>query len=216
MRVDPVDDQTSRRISPDHVRALWKRRKWIALIAFGAVLTAVVALAVWLPDMYRATTTVVVETQQISADFVRPTVTSELETRIQRIRQELMSRTRLGELITELDLYRDLRNKGVPLDTVVERMRHDLDLELQGADQMIARSPTIAFSISYSGRDPETVARVANVLASRYVEENSRIRAGQAATTAEFLKTELAAGCGDREATAGAHGFAPAIQRSVP
>jgi polysaccharide biosynthesis transport protein len=175
----------------DYVRALWKRRKWIALSAFAAIVTAVITLAVGLPDMYQATTTVIVETQQISEAFVQPTVTNELETRIQRIRQELMSRVRLGELIRELDLYRELRNKGVPLDTVVERMRRDLDLELQGADQMIARSPTIAFSISYSGRDPETVARVANVLASRYVEENSRMRTGQAATTAEFLKAQL-------------------------
>jgi succinoglycan biosynthesis transport protein ExoP len=189
----PEDDQTLRRIGPELVLAVWQRRKWVALVVFAAAFTAIASLAVWLPNLYRATATVLVETQQVSEAFVRPTVTSELETRIQRIRQELTSRTRLGALITELDLYGDLRKNGVPFDAVIERMRRDVDLELQGADQMSVRSPTIAFSISYTGSDPETVAKVANVLASYYVDENSRMRTGQAAKTAEILKGQLAA-----------------------
>jgi len=36
--------------------------------------------------------------------------------------------------------------------------------------------PTIAFSVSFRGPDPETVSRVANALASFYVEENLKLR----------------------------------------
>jgi polysaccharide chain length determinant protein (PEP-CTERM system associated) len=53
------------------------------------------------------------------------------------------------------------------------------------------RTPTIAFAIRYTGRNPRTVADVANMLASVYVVENSKIREGQAVRTAEFLKTQL-------------------------
>jgi polysaccharide chain length determinant protein (PEP-CTERM system associated) len=168
------------------------RRKWVALLVFAGALAAVVSLTIWLPDLYRATATVLVETQNVSEEFVRRSVTAELETRIQTIRQEVMSRARLADLVARFDLYPDLRKKGAAFDASIERMRRDVELELTGvSQQMSGRGPTIAFAISYNGRDPEIVARVANVLASIYVEENTKIREGQAVRTAEFLKAQL-------------------------
>jgi polysaccharide chain length determinant protein (PEP-CTERM system associated) len=108
------------------------------------------------------------------------------------IREEVMSRARLGALITNLDLYVDLKKRGASFDDVVEQMRRDVGFEVKGVDPQLGRGPTIAFAISYRGRDPETVARVANVLASSYVDENTKIREGQAVRTAEFLKAQLA------------------------
>jgi polysaccharide chain length determinant protein (PEP-CTERM system associated) len=170
---------------------MWRRRKWIGLAAFAAGIAGAFSLSLWLPDLYRATTIVVVESQQVPEELVRPAVTTELTTRIQRIRQELMSRSRLERLITELDLYPDLRATGVPIDEIVEQMRRDVDLDLTAVEQQGARGPTIAFAIAFSGRDPETVARAANTLAGRYIEEHDRMRAGQAAKTAAFLKAQL-------------------------
>ncbi len=84
----------------DFVLDVWQRRKWLAVIAFSAGFAAVASLAVSLPDIYRSTATVMVERQQVSETFVRPTVTSELETRIQTIHKQVMSRARLGDVIT--------------------------------------------------------------------------------------------------------------------
>ena len=174
----------------DWVLEVVKRRKWVALVAFATVLAGVGALALWLPNLYRAKVTVLVETGQISEAFVRQSVTSELETRLQRIRQELTSRARLGLLIPKLGLYPDLRRKGI--DGAIDRMRDDLDLELEGVNQQSARGQTIAFNLTYRGRDPNVVAQVVNLLAGLYVEENTRMRAGQATKMAEFLKNQLA------------------------
>jgi polysaccharide chain length determinant protein (PEP-CTERM system associated) len=151
-----------------------------------------VSITVWLPDVYRATATVLVQTQQVSEAFVQPLITAELETRIETIKQEIMSRARLGDLITRLNLYPELRKKGEPFDAIIEEARRDIRLDLKGVDPLSGRSPTIAFAISYSGRDPQIVARVANTLASMYVEENTKIREGHAVRTAEFLRTQLA------------------------
>jgi polysaccharide chain length determinant protein (PEP-CTERM system associated) len=175
----------------EFVLDLWARRKWVALLVFAAMFSAMASLAAWLPDLYRASATVLVETQQVSEEFVRSPVTAQLETRIETIRQEVMSRTRLIDLVSRLDLEPELRMKGMSLDDMIERLRRDIVLELNSVSATGARGPTIAFEIRYSGRDPATVARVANVLASLYVEENTRIREGQAARTAEFLRAQL-------------------------
>jgi polysaccharide chain length determinant protein (PEP-CTERM system associated) len=170
--------------------AIWQRRKWVALVTFAAALAVAASLAVWLPDLYRATATVLIERQQVSEALVRPSVTAELETRIQTIRQQIMSRTRLTDLIAQLGLYADLTVR-MPMDAVVERMRRDIVLDLKGVEQLSGRTATIAFTVSYLGRDPELAARVANTLASIYVDENTRIRGRQATRTAEFLRLQL-------------------------
>src|SRR5204862_1806458 len=123
---------------------VWARRKWLALLVFAAAFGAAAAVAVSLPDLYRSTATVIVEREQVSEAFVRPSVSAELETRIQLIREQVMSRARLTDLIRRFDLYREWRRK-VPLDTVIERMRRDIQLELKGVEQpMSGRSSTIA------------------------------------------------------------------------
>ena len=81
------------------------RRKWLALAVFIAAGSAGVTLALSLPDLYRATSTVLVERQHVSEDLVRSAVTAELETRIHTIQQDVMSRARLTDLIVRLGLY---------------------------------------------------------------------------------------------------------------
>lgn len=169
----------------------WQRRKWLAALVFGAVVAATFCVTLALPDLYRATASVLVERQQVSEAFVRPSVTAELETRIQTIHQQVMSRARLTDVINRLDLYRDLKDDDVPLDAIVQRMRRDIELELKGVDQSTGRTATIAFTLGYSGRDPETVALVANTLVGLYVEENTKSREEQASRTASFLKDQL-------------------------
>ena len=169
---------------------VWSRRKWLAVVVVVLVFAGTAGIAKFLPDIYRSTATVLVERHQVAETFVRSSVTGELDTRLQTISQEILSRARLVDLITRFGLYRDVRERA-PIETVVEKMRRDIQLELKGVDQTTGRTVTVAFNLSYRGRDPETVAGVTNTLASFYVEENSKIRERQAAGTAQFLKVQL-------------------------
>src|SRR4051812_34038563 len=169
----------------------WRRRKWLAIAVFAAVACGAGTVAVSLPNLYRAAATVIVERQEVSEAFVRPSVTAELDTRLQTIREAVMSRTQLADLIQRLGLFPELRSQ-VSIEDLVARMRRDLDLDVKGVESQVSgRTSTIAFTISYSGRDPQSVARVANELARMYVEQNTTIRAGQASKTAAFLKGQL-------------------------
>jgi succinoglycan biosynthesis transport protein ExoP len=170
---------------------IWRRRKWTAITVCAAVLVGMTSLTLSLPNLYRATATVLVEQQQISEAFVRSSVTSELETRIQTIQQEIMSRTRLSDLSDRFGLYSELRPRAA-LDALVERVRRDIQLDLKEDQPANGRNTTIAFALSYTYRDPQTAARVANALAQVYVEENTKSRERQASRTAEFLKVQLA------------------------
>jgi succinoglycan biosynthesis transport protein ExoP len=178
-------------LRPEFVLDVWRRRKWLALVVFLAAYAGAVTIAKTLPNLYQASATVLVEQQAVSAEFVRPSVTSELETRIQTIHQRVMSRERLADMITRLNLYPELRSFA-PIEAVVGVLRGDIiPLQLRGVNQASGVPATIAFTIGFRGRDPETVARVTNALAGVFVEENAHARERQAAGTVEFLAAQL-------------------------
>ena len=175
----------------ERLRASWSRRKWLAVLVFAVPFVAAVSVIYSLPAFYRSTAVVLVDRQQVPEAFVRPTVTSELETRLHTISQEILSRARLEALITRFGLYPGLRKEGQN-EELVERMRRDIKLELKSTDgKGERRSATTAFALSYRGPDPQTVALVTNTLASFYIEENLKVRERQATGTADFLKVQL-------------------------
>jgi polysaccharide chain length determinant protein (PEP-CTERM system associated) len=140
-----------------------------------------------LPEVYQASATVLIEDQQIPKDLVRSTVTTALETRLQTISQEILSRSELTNLIERLDLYKTARAADAKIESLVSRMRKDIKIDTQGG----GRAGTVAFTVSYRGRDPQKVADVTNTIASMYVEQNLEMRSAQASSTSEFLKSQL-------------------------
>src|SRR5499433_481957 len=185
-----MPDEPSKGTGLDLAHAVWRRRKWLAVLVFAAPFTVGITVVMVMPSVYKATATVLVDRQQVPESFVQPTVTSALETRLHTIGQEIMSRSRLDGLITRFGLYPDLKKKLSP-EEIVERMRDDIKLELKGVDIKGERRATVAFTISYRGSDPRTVALVTNTLASFYIEENLKVRERQATGTAEFLRVQL-------------------------
>jgi polysaccharide chain length determinant protein (PEP-CTERM system associated) len=171
----------------DWLRAVWGRRKWLALLAFVVPMAIGLTVVVAMPKIYRATVTVLIVRQQIPETLVASTVTSALETRLKTISQEILSRPRLEALRQRFGLY-----PTIAPDQVIERMRSDIHLELlKGADARGEMQFTVAFLLSYQGTVPRTVADVANTLASYYIDENMKARELQASGTAEFLRGQL-------------------------
>lgn len=171
-----------------------KRRKWHILIPLGSISTIFVITALVLPPFYRSTSTILIEQQQIPTDFVKSTVTGYVDERLQAITQQMMSRTKLLEIINQFNLYADLRDK-LTTEEIIEEMREDIALETISSEVVSETgrpiTATIAFTLSYEGKDPTIVQRVANVLASLYLEENLKNREERAKTTSTFLESEL-------------------------
>src|SRR5437016_9362813 len=167
----------------DVLLEVWSRRKWLAILTFMGPFAVTVSLAIALPYLYRSTATLLLERPQVSETFVKSSVTSELESRLHTISQEILSRSKLQDLIIRFDLYPEFRKRATP-EEAVERMRRDIRMEFKGRDIRMEpkamepqgeRAATIAFTLSFRGRDPETVAKVTNTLASLFVGENLKL-----------------------------------------
>lgn len=175
--------------------AIIKRRKYYILIPFLCIVIAAAIVAYVLPPIYKSTTTILIEGQQIPSDLVRSTVPTVVEEAIQTITQQIMSRSKLLEIVNRFDLYNNLRDRETT-EEIIEKMRKDINLEMISADVIDQRTgrpsvATIAFSLSYEWKDPSKVQKVANTLASLYLEQNLKDREEKARTTSTFIEAEI-------------------------
>jgi polysaccharide chain length determinant protein (PEP-CTERM system associated) len=134
-----------------------------------------------LAPKYRASTMILVESQKVPTDYVKTTVTSSLAERLRTIQQQITNRENLERIILELDLYPEFR-QAAPMEDVVAHARRALRVRVE-------RGAT--FRVSFRGSDPVEVARAANRIAELFIEENLKVREGQAERTSQFLETEL-------------------------
>jgi polysaccharide chain length determinant protein (PEP-CTERM system associated) len=191
-----------------------RRRAAIAIVVFAAVLAAAVAFALYLPDLYRAHAIVLVE--RPLGDVVRPTVSNELESRLHVIKQTILSRDRLTQLVNQFHLYPELREKG-SFEDVLNQARQDIDWEPNGPEQVSGRSKTVTFTLTYTGDDKKTVADVTNAVVGFYVDYNNQMRSQEAQSATQFIKMQLdAARAQVDQAEARVNSFVAANQSQLP
>ena len=183
-------------INLNDLKQIVRRRIWSLILPMLLFSLTGVAVALALPSIYKSTSLILIEEQEIPADFVMTTVTSYAAQRIQAIKQRVMGFTRLMDIIQKFGLYPELRGK-TPDEEIVEKMREDIDLA-PVIEKIIDRrtgakiEANIAFTLSYQGKTPTVVQQITNVLTSLYLEENLKVRVKQVEQTAEFLESEIA------------------------
>lgn len=168
--------------TPEDLARIASRRKWTILLPFVIIALGTVIVAHYLPNRYRSETLILVVPQQVPESYVRSTITSRIEDRLQSISQQILSRTRLERIINDFNLYPKERATGI-MEDVVERMRsRDIKVETLKGD---------AFRVSYIGDNPITVMKVTDRLASHFIDENLRDRELLAEGTNQFLTVQL-------------------------
>lgn len=156
------------------------RRPLHVIVPFVVVVALAVTASFIAPRKYRSSTLILVESERVPESFVPNMASETAGKRLQTIRQEILSRTRLETVITELDPY---ASKGrEPVTVTVERMRTNIAITVKGDD---------AFSIDYVHRQPSMAMAVANRLATLFIQEVSKGREAQVAGAYTFIEGQL-------------------------
>ena len=160
-----------------------RRRKWLILLPSVIVMIAAVAVIRNLPNVYRSQSLILVVPQRVPESYVRSTVTARIEDRLHAISQQILSRTRLEQIVNDFNLYPRERARKELMEDIVERMRtYDIGISVVKGD---------AFTVSYAADDPRVAMRVTERLASLFIDESLRDREVLAEGTSEFLSTQL-------------------------
>ena len=173
-------------IKPEEIIEIILRRRWYITIPFCLSMMAGIYFALTLPKVYSAETLILLQPQRVSANYVQSTVSVDLDSRINTLSQQILSRTNLEKIINEFKLYSGPGSETMFMEDKIESMRKRITVDVTSS-----RRNTNAFSILFKGKDPEKVMKVTNALANYFIGENLKSREAQAMGTSDFFDDEL-------------------------
>ena len=162
------------------------RYRWIIMTPVLVASIVGIYLCMTMSRVYEANTLILVEPQRVPQNYVKSVVSSNIDQRISTISQQILSRTNLERIINEFDLFQSEEQKKMFSEDKIQSLRNRINVRIinqrRGGD---------AFSISFRGQDPNQVVKIANTLASYFIDENLKVRESQALGTSDFLNNEL-------------------------
>ncbi len=173
-----------------------------------------------LPPIYRSSSLILVEAQKIPTSYVSSTLTFTMQERLNTLKQQITSRTKLEGIVKRFGLYKkELQSTDAGQQDLVGRLKATAKkvlatFGLHKQKTTVALNPQVipeefvnhmrrnievkveggantAFTVAYQGGDPYTVMQVTNALAALFTEENLKVREKLTKETSEFLEREL-------------------------
>jgi polysaccharide chain length determinant protein (PEP-CTERM system associated) len=193
------EEEQSERFDPKRYLNVVRRRHMQFLIPLLVGWLAVWGASWILPARYKSSTLILVEQPTMPKNYVEPNVSDDLQSRLQSIEQQILSRTRLLMIIDKLHLYAGGREQISP-DEKVEMMRKDISLELVRDNH---GEQITAFRVNYLARDPRLAQQVTSDLTDLFINENLKVRQQESEDTTQFIASQLEnarSGLADQEA----------------
>jgi polysaccharide chain length determinant protein (PEP-CTERM system associated) len=170
----------------EYAKIVWKR-KWLIILPAIAIATAV-SWVVWqLPDLYESSTLIVVKPSTLPNSVV-PTITEDSLTRqINSIAQVVTSRSSLEPLVQKFDLYKAEKQRGEPMEALIDYMRASIKVEVNTSRNDI----TNGFNITYRGRNAKITQAVTSELASKYIDEQTKNTINSTTSAKQFIDQQV-------------------------
>lgn len=169
-------------IKPEHIIEIVLRRRWFIIIPFCLSMILGIYFALTLPRAYSSSALIQIQPQKVPSGYVRSIVSTSIESRIRTISQQVLSRTNLEKIIRIFKLYSEPGQEKMLIENKVADMQSRISMNMQSSS---------SFSISFTGKDPERVMKIANTLATYFIDENLKVRESQAIGTSNFLDDQI-------------------------
>jgi polysaccharide chain length determinant protein (PEP-CTERM system associated) len=172
---------------PSEYLKIIRRRKWLIVLPIIAVTSAVSWVVYNLPNVYESVTLIVVKPSTLPTGVV-PTITEDSLTRqLTGIAQVVTSRSSLEPLVNRYELYKPERLRGEPMESIIDRMHKDINVEVNTSRNDI----TNGFNITYHGRDPKITQAVTAELATKYINEQTTNTVNSTNSAKQFIDQQV-------------------------
>ena len=142
--------EPSNTIQFDYYLDLVIKRRWLLIIPFCIAMAAGIYLAIKLPKIYEARTLILIMPQRVPSNYVQSIVTTDIDSRISTISQQILSRSNLEAIIEKFGLFSDPKYSGMFLEDMVAMARKQIQVTVNRTGR---QTEADAFSISFKGSD---------------------------------------------------------------
>jgi uncharacterized protein involved in exopolysaccharide biosynthesis len=181
------EDQ-GQRLDLGHYFGILKRRIFYFLVPFSIVAILGFYFAWTQRPTYLSEGKILVESQGIAADLVKPIVTATANERIQVIQQRLMTRNNLLSIVSKFGLFADQESSETSLLELMQQRIQIKPVDIQTPRQGVT---TIAFTVGFEYESPEFAMRVANEFLTLILSEDARTRTNRESEAIRILESEV-------------------------
>ena len=176
-----------RPLVPEDYLGILKRRWWIILIPLLILPMISYAFSYLIPPRYMSQTLVLISGQQVPDSYVKSIVSTDLDSRLASMKEQILSRSNLQPIIERYNLY---GNQHTDLDDRIDMVRKDI--EIKPIHSEVAHAGGLpGFFIIFKADDAHTAQLVCGDITSLFLNENSQLRAQSAEGTTDFIKSQL-------------------------
>ena len=182
---DAFGDDRGQGLNFSHYFDVLKRRFFYFLLPFGLISVLGLYWAAIQKPNYLSEGKILIESQVIAPDLVRPVVTATANERIQLIQQRVMTRDNLLSIAHKFGLF-------ARRSEISDLMRQSIQIRPAEVDGLPRQgtTPIIAFTVGFEYENPEVAMRVASELVTSIIDEDTRSRTSRATEAVKILTGE--------------------------
>jgi polysaccharide chain length determinant protein (PEP-CTERM system associated) len=170
--------------------AILRRRWWI--IAVPAVVFAIGAysISLLLASRYTSETVVLVEEPAVPESLVKPVIGGDANQRLATMQEQILSRTRLQQIIEKFGLYKEEVGR-VSVEDMVARLRKSITVSPVRAMAETRASGLPGFTVSVVASQAYTAQQICTEITSFFMQQNVLLRERRAEDTTQFITKQL-------------------------
>jgi polysaccharide chain length determinant protein (PEP-CTERM system associated) len=170
-------------------KTILRRRKWLLIIPAVVFSVSAYLISLFLPARYKSETVVLVEAPTVSSELVRP-IGGDTNQRLATMREEILSRTRLQQIIEKFNLYREDRVKR-PMEELVATLRSAIEVSAVRPMDRTNASGLPGFTIDVTAAQAQLAQQICTEITSMFLQQNVIVSERKAEDTTDFINRQL-------------------------
>lgn len=167
-----------------------RRRWWILAVPAVIFSISAYAMSLFLPSRYTSETVVLVEEPVVPENLVKPVLGGDVNQRLATMQEQILSRTRLQQIIEKFGLYQD--DKGQPsMEDKVARFRKTITVSPVRPMAETRASGLPGFTVSVVAAKAYAAQQICTEITSFFMQQNVLLRERRAEDTTQFITRQL-------------------------
>jgi polysaccharide chain length determinant protein (PEP-CTERM system associated) len=178
-----------REMTIEDYKAILRRRVWLLIIPAVVFSVSAYLVSLFLPARFKSETVVLVEAPTVSSELVKP-IGGDTNQRLATMREEILSRTRLQQIMEKFSLYREDIGK-YSTEELVGRLRSSIDVSAVRPMDRTNANGLPGFTIDVIAGKPQLAQQICTEITSMFLQQNVVISERKAEDTTDFIDRQL-------------------------
>jgi polysaccharide chain length determinant protein (PEP-CTERM system associated) len=170
-------------------KSILRRRIWLLIIPAVVFAVGAYLVSLFLPARYKSETVVLIEAPTVSSELVKP-IGGDTNQRLATMREEILSRTRLQQILEKFNLYREDIGKR-PMEELVGRLRSSIDVSAVRPMDRTNANGLPGFTIEVVAGKAQLAQQICTEITSMFLQQNVIISERKAEDQTDFINRQL-------------------------